>query len=171
MWSGIVRRSFAHLCFILNENCSQLCEMAANAPPLRLRCPWKGTVKLRSRARSGPLDNGVRAYRVANILGSGRPRMPQLDSTFRTVLRDPLSYRLLEWRLCQNLIHWQRYESASERRRFQSDAARGILLSCPKTQTEPKAGVPEAFSKLAETRRHIHYLFFFRRFRFLPALL
>ena len=29
MWSGVVRRSFAHLCFILNENCSQLCEMAA----------------------------------------------------------------------------------------------------------------------------------------------
>ena len=32
-----------------------------------------GTVKLRSRARSGPLDNGARAHRVANILGSDRP--------------------------------------------------------------------------------------------------
>ena len=49
MWSGVVRRSFAHLCFILNENCSQLCEMAANAPPLRLRCPWKCYVSSRYR--------------------------------------------------------------------------------------------------------------------------
>ena len=32
-----------------------------------------GTVKLRSRVRSGPLDNGARAHRVANILGSDRP--------------------------------------------------------------------------------------------------
>ena len=32
-----------------------------------------GTVKLRSRARSGPLDNGAGAHRVANILGSDRP--------------------------------------------------------------------------------------------------
>ena len=32
-----------------------------------------GTVKLRSRARSGPLDNRARAHRVANILGSDRP--------------------------------------------------------------------------------------------------
>ncbi len=32
-----------------------------------------GTVKLRSRARIGPLDNGARAHRVANILGSDRP--------------------------------------------------------------------------------------------------
>ena len=49
VWSGVVRRSFAHLCFILNENCSQLCEMAANAPPLRLRCPWKCYVSSRYR--------------------------------------------------------------------------------------------------------------------------
>ena len=32
-----------------------------------------GTVKLRSRARTGPLDNGARVHRVANILGSDRP--------------------------------------------------------------------------------------------------
>ena len=32
-----------------------------------------GTVKLRSRVRGGPLDNGARAHRVANILGSERP--------------------------------------------------------------------------------------------------
>ena len=34
---------------------------------------YQGTVKLRSRARIGPLDNGARAHRVANILGSDRP--------------------------------------------------------------------------------------------------
>jgi len=32
-----------------------------------------GTVKLRPRARIGPLDNGARAHCVANILGLDRP--------------------------------------------------------------------------------------------------